>query len=160
MEVEGIFILNPDTHKEQRIKNRLVSHGAQGILKSWFQQDAGPLVFWIGVTGSIYRFDNATLELIANGEPFGGGYDRLLLNRSDIDWDVALTNGFWRARSKTVTWSITLDWTKVWSRLFLTDVEAGTDGNVYSLSGPTAEPQRSRVGDPDINVAYEFWIRG
>jgi hypothetical protein len=160
MEVEGIFILNPDTPKEQRIKNRLVSHGAQGILKSWFQADAGPGTFWLGVTGAIYRFDNADLSLIASGEPNGGGYERLELGRTDVDWDVELIHGFWRARSRTLTWVITADWTKAWSKLFLTDAAAGTDGNVYSLSGPTAAPQRSRLGDPDINVAYEFWIRG
>lgn len=155
--MKGVYILNPDAPNEQRVMNNIVKDGAQQWLQQIFQAVDLPAQFYVGLTGTRYEFDTATLDTITIGEPVGNGYSRTLLNRDAIDWDVALINASYRARSKLVTWTATADWTRVWSRMFLTDVAAGTAGIVYSLSGPTEVGQITRQADV-VNLQYEFWL--
>lgn len=155
--MKGVYILNPDAHNEERIPNNIVADGANLWLQQIFQAVALPGSFYIGLTGARYEFDTADLATIAIGEPVGNGYARQPLNRDNVDWGVQLVNGFYRARSKLVTWTATADWTRVWSRMFLTDQAVGTAGIVYSLSGPTQEGQITRQADV-VNLQYEFWL--
>lgn len=165
MQMEGIFILNAGTPYERPIKNRIVSAGAKGFLEHIFIQNPLPQDLFLGLTGARYDFDNATIERIAQDEPVLNGYTRKLLVRGPDDWAVEQVGGFWRARSKIVTWNATGDWTKVWSKMFITNQPSGipppgaTDPVVYCLSGPTLEGQITRLGNI-VNLAYELWLRG
>lgn len=158
MIVEGVFILNPGARNEERIKNTIVSDGADKFLRQLFRAEALPADFYIGLTGAVYAFDTASLVNIAAGEPVGNGYSRQVTVRNTVDWDVSAVGGIYRARSKVVNFTASADWSRTWSRMFITGVNAGTAGLVYALSGPTATPQVTLSGAPP-SLQYEFWMR-
>lgn len=156
----GNFIINPGP-RELIVPNTIVSFGAEALLKFAFQDDDSdfPASWFMGLTNASYEFDTAgILAALAAEEPTGNGYERQELPRDAPTWDVSLVNNLWRARSSTVTFTASAGWDKDWSRMFLTDQETGTAGDVFCVSGAQATPQTvlSGLGPP---LAYEFWVR-
>lgn len=164
MILEGQFIIFEKDGSETIVKNQIVADGAAAFLNLIFlNTEINP--FWLGLTTSVYEFDTATEALIAAGEPVGNGYIRKFLDRTVDNWNIETVGGFYRARSKIVTWNATGDWTKAWTRMFLTNkpsvVPPPGDAApiIYCLSGPKPDGQIVRLGDT-VNLAYELWIRG
>lgn len=141
------------------VPNTIVKNGAEAFLQLLFQSiDNLPASYFLGLTNVTYDYDNADLADIADGEPVGNGYARQELARDNVDWSVDEVNGLMRARSKIVTFTASANWDKSWNRMFLTDVETGTAGIVFALSGVTEEDQVILSGlGPDLR--YEFWNR-
>lgn len=156
--VEGVYVLNPGTPFEERIRNTLVGDGAEAMLKSMFRGESTlPATYYLGLTNASYTFASATLTAIAAGEPSGNGYARQALNKDTTDWAVASVNNQWRAQSKTVTFTATGTWTPNWTRMFLCNAASGTSGIVFSLSGArSAQTVQSGQGP---TLRFEFWLR-
>lgn len=158
MHIEGYFIENPDSSHEVRIKNTFVARGAELLLRNFFRAEAVlPADFYIGLSGVAYNFASVLTDLMV-GEPVGNGYARQATVRGVADWDVSLVNNLWRARSKTVTFTATADWSRTYRRAFICSVAAG-DGNLFAVSGPKAAQQIVLDGETP-RWAYELWLRG
>lgn len=157
----GYFVENPGTRHEHTIKNTIVAQGGTLWLRAIFRGEATvPGSYYLGLSNAAYTFDNATVTLLAAGEPVGNGYARKQLQANTGDWTVSEVNGVLQAQSKIVTFTCSgAQWTVAYTRMFLVDSASGNSGNIYAVSGPTPSPRTVLVG-AGPSVQYNFWLRG
>lgn len=161
MEVEGIYTINPGTDKEFSLKNALVSDGAEYFLRTIFRGEAIlPATYYIGLTNVNPGFAGSSLVAVNAGEPaVAHGYARQAAVKNTVDWTVTFVNGAWRAQSKVVTFTVSSDYVTSWNRLFLCNVNAGTGGLVFSLSGPAPALILPLLADGNFTAQFSFWMR-
>lgn len=125
----------------EEIKNTICKDGANMFGQLLFQNTAftNGTALYLGLTNSALDF-NSDLTDAAADEISGHGYARQSLTRNSDNWTVELVNGIYRARSASVTFTASDDWSSPYSRAFLCDVSSGTSGKLIAASGPTASP--------------------
>lgn len=126
------------------IPNLIPNDGETEFLKMIFQDVtavAGGADFFVGLCDQ-----TPTEALVLGGittEPSSaGGYARLPLTRDATDWPtVAEVNGHMCITSVAVTFTATgADFSRTFSRFFLTSAASGGTGKLYSVSGPLVSP--------------------
>lgn len=129
------------------------------IAQAIFQGDLTvlPSSFYCGLATGLLPAKDDTLSDIV--EVVGANYQRMLLNRDDIDWPgLYLSNGNWKVSALTKRWeAIGGDWTAA-DYAFLTDAETGTTGRLFiaatldqpfvNLDGDTWDGTAEWVGSP------------
>lgn len=151
-------ILNPDG-TYTRVKNLLCRTGASWFLRTVFRGEAVlPATYYMGLT-NVAESWTSTLADLAAGEPAGNGYARQPLVKNTVDWTTQEINGFMQALSKIVVFTASANWDKQWNRMFICDLNAGTGGNVISVSGP-APALRTVLTGQGPSIQYEYFLRG
>lgn len=126
------------------VPNLIPNDGETEFLKMIFQDVtavAGGADFYVGLCDQ-----TPTEALLLGGittEPSSaGGYARLPLTRDATDWPtIAEVNGHTCITSVAVTFTATgADYSRTFSRFFLTSAASGGSGKLYSVSGPLVSP--------------------
>lgn len=143
------------------VPNLIPDDGETEFLKMIFQNVsavAGGADFYVGLCDQV-----PTESLLLSGittEPTGaGGYARQPLTRDSTDWPtIATVNGHLCITSVPVTFTATgADYSRTFSRFFLTSVASGSAGKLYSVSGPLVSPLLI-IDGASYDAAYRLYM--
>lgn len=154
--------LNKTKHQSPLVLPNLIPNdGETEFLKMIFQNVsavAGGTNFYVGLCDQV-----PTEALLLSGittEPTGaGGYARRPLIRNSTDWPtIATVNGHLCITSVPVTFTATgADYSRTFSRFFLTSAASGGTGKLYSVSGPLVSPLLILAG-ASYAAAYRLYM--
>ncbi len=143
------------------IPNLIPDGGKDEFYKMIFQDVtaiAGGANWYIGLCDQTPAAANLLTDITT--EPSGaGGYSRKAVVRSAVGWPTISTINSRRAiTSLAVTFTAAgADFSRVFSRMFLTDQSSGTAGKLYSISGPQT-PAVLITDGASVQLQYRFYL--
>lgn len=161
--MRGEYLIWDPTKNESPIviPNLITNEGEVEFLKMIMQDVtaiAGGANFYIGMLDETPT-EALTLAGITTEPSSAGGYSRKSVVRSAVGWPtVAAIGGHNCITSAAVTFAASgADFSRTFSRLFLTDQASGTAGKLYSISGPLVSPLLL-VDGQSRNVQYRLYM--
>lgn len=159
--MQGEYLIWLPDGTELVIPNLIPDGGKDEFYKMIFQDVtaiAGGANWYIGMCDQVPAAANLLTDITT--EPtVTFGYARKAVVRSAVGWPtISSVNGRRCITSLTVTWTAGGgDFSRAFSRLFLTDQSTGTAGKLYSLSGAIVMPTTLTDGN-SISAAYRLYL--
>jgi len=145
MILKGGYRFNAGRKDHFYVPNFLTRFGGLTVLKMAFAGDISDITiggnWYIGLTSEVGISREAVLSDLTGELDAQGGYARQPVVRNAAGWTVDGVNGVARCLSVIVNFTATgADFSHAFTRSFLCNVQTGTVGNLYSISGPAPQP--------------------
>ena len=164
MQLNGRFIIFPDTPQEIILPNSIVDEGEDALFAMALQADntivAGAGNFYIGLCGDTGVASDAVLADLLDEPGLVNGYARQPVIRSAAGWTIDRVGGYSRARSSTVNFiGSGGNFDTAITRAFLCSVLTGTAGTLFSVSHRLTAP-KTILDTETYPVVYELYGKG
>lgn len=145
--------------------NIVTDEGEQEYLKMILRADTTLIAaggnFFVGLTEGTFIGTSTLADAGAQEPTAAGGYARKAITRDATGWPTIDTvNGIGRGQSAQITFTAAgADFSKSFTRAFLTDQASGTVGALLGVSAALANPI-TVLDTESFDMRYELYLRG